>query len=93
MRVKSHSVLGEVMTLSVCLGAASAAVAWTSHARAVDECSTAIAVLNGSETAFDTTLATPSANPPSDTLCKGFLLEWNNSPDVWFSYTDRKSVV
>jgi alpha-tubulin suppressor-like RCC1 family protein len=56
-------------------------------ALAQDECATAVPILNGVPLSFSTLSATPSPNPPSDSLCKGYLLEWNNSPDVWFAYT------
>jgi hypothetical protein len=53
---------------------------------AQDECSSAVTVTAGVPAAFDTTAATPSANPPTDTQCAGTFLNWGESPDVWFRF-------
>jgi alpha-tubulin suppressor-like RCC1 family protein len=55
-------------------------------AAAQDECGTAIPIVLGVPQAFDTSVATPSPNPPSDDLCPGTYLNWANSNDVWFSW-------
>ncbi|MBL6997249.1 MAG: hypothetical protein ISR75_02280, partial [Phycisphaerales bacterium] len=47
-----------------------------------DDCSSATEAFEGPN-AFDTTLATPSADPPDDTMCAGTALDWMNSPDMW----------
>ncbi|RLS86672.1 MAG: hypothetical protein DWI10_10745, partial [Planctomycetota bacterium] len=60
---------------------------FTLNARAQDECSSAIDVLPNAPTAFNTIVATPSANPPSDSLCSDYFLQWGNSKDVWLRYT------
>ncbi len=57
-----------------------------SAALAQDECATATNVTAGVPAAFDTTTATPSANPPTDAQCAGTFLAWGNSADVWFRY-------
>ncbi len=59
-------------------------------AGAGDECSNAMIANNGSNP-FETLTATPSDNPPTDELCPGTYLDWENSPDVWFRYTANDS--
>jgi hypothetical protein len=58
-----------------------------------DECSTAVALVDDIPTSFDTTTATPSADPaPDDTQCAGSFLDWGtNNPDVWFSFTPSEN--
>ena len=58
-----------------------------SAALAQDECTSAANVTAGVPASFDTTNATPSANPPTDALCPGTYLSWGNSNDVWFRFT------
>lgn len=58
-----------------------------------DECTGAITLVDGVPVAFDTTSATPSADPaPTDTLCAGSFLDWGTgNRDVWFKYTPSAS--
>jgi hypothetical protein len=58
----------------------------TPAALAQDECTSAVTVTAGVPANFDTTTATPSADPPSDAQCAGTFLNWANSPDVWFRF-------
>jgi len=58
----------------------------TPHASAQNECTTAIPITAGEPTAFSTSAATASANPPSNALCPGTALDWANSADVWFRW-------
>lgn len=78
-------------SLSSTLGVAFAAACTTLIASSVyaqDECASAATVLAGVPSAFDTTAATPSANPPADTLCTGTFLNWlATQNDVWFKFT------
>ena len=50
-----------------------------------DECSTAVAAVDGAN-AFDTTFMTASDPVPDDTMCPGEALDWMNSPDMWMAY-------
>ncbi len=53
-----------------------------------DECASAVSVLAGVGTAFNTTAATPSGNIPTDALCTGTYLNWlATCNDVWFKFT------
>lgn len=53
-----------------------------------DNCSTAEVAILGVPAAFDTTNATASPEPVSDTQCAGTFLNWGtNDPDVWFRWT------
>ncbi len=74
-------------TLSVAFAAACTTLI-ASSAQAQDECAGAAPVTAGVPSAFDTTTATPSANPPTDALCTGTYLNWlATQNDVWFSFT------
>lgn len=55
-------------------------------ALAQDECTSAVTATTGVPAPFNTTTATPSANPPTDTQCTGTFLNWGNSADVWFRW-------
>ena len=48
-------------------------------ALAQDECTSAVTATTGVPAPFNTTTATPSANPPTDTQCTGTFLNWGNS--------------
>jgi len=64
------------------------ASAITVGASAQDECATAVTVTDGVPTAFTTVTATPSADPPADTLCAGTSLNWlPTQNDVWMKFT------
>lgn len=54
-----------------------------------DECTNAITAVEGSPNNFDTTTATPSANPPADGPCT--FLDWNNSQDLWYVWNPSAS--
>ncbi|MBL9149871.1 MAG: hypothetical protein JNM94_14365 [Phycisphaerae bacterium] len=54
-----------------------------------DECSDAIVALEGSPNLFNTSTATPSANPPADGACQ--FLDWGNSQDLWYAWTPSAS--
>ncbi|MBU3729269.1 MAG: hypothetical protein FGM37_08500 [Phycisphaerales bacterium] len=63
-----------------------------SVALAQDECATAVTVTSGAPSPFNTTTATPSANPPTDAQCTGTFLSWGTAnPDVWFRFTAPSS--
>jgi hypothetical protein len=51
-----------------------------------DECANAIVATDGAN-AFDTSIMTPSGDPPDDSICAGTFLEWGDSQDVWFVWT------
>ena len=69
-------------------------MATLSHtALAQDECATAINLTSGVPAAFDTTVATPSADPPSDAQCANSSLDWGSSADVWFRLVASSSGV
>ena len=51
-----------------------------------DECADAI-VVTANATPYDTTGMTPSQPQPDDTMCSASALDWDNSPDIWFSWT------
>ncbi len=51
-----------------------------------DECVDALFASEGANI-FDTSNASPSTPEPDDSMCPGTYLNWNNSPDVWFSFT------
>ncbi len=55
-----------------------------------DECSDAIVASVGANS-FDTTSATPSPEIPDEAQCAGTWLDWNNSPDIWFTFTPLTS--
>ncbi len=63
-------------------------VASTAYAGPGDECSNAVQMVVGVNN-FDTTTATPSADPPADETCT--FLDWGNSNDVWFVWTPTQS--
>ncbi|MDP7006532.1 MAG: hypothetical protein QF718_10025 [Phycisphaerales bacterium] len=54
-------------------------------AGAGDECSTAVAFVEGANP-FDTTMMTPSQPQPDDSQCAGTYLDWTDSPDMWGEY-------
>ena len=49
-----------------------------------DECEVALPAFVGANW-FDTTIMSPSQPQPDDSQCSS--LDWDNSPDVWFSFT------
>jgi len=51
-----------------------------------DECADAVVASLGANP-FDTTLATPSDNEPTDELCAGTFLDWGGSQDIWMVWT------
>lgn len=51
-----------------------------------DECADAVVASVG-ENPFDTTLATPSEDAPTDELCSGTYLSWGESNDIWMVWT------
>ena len=55
-----------------------------------DECDEAIEVTTGSAL-FDTTFMSPSLPLPNEALCPDSNLEWNNSKDVWYSFSPPSS--
>jgi hypothetical protein len=55
-----------------------------------DECSDAIQASIGANS-FDSTNATPSPEIPNEAQCAGTFLDWNNSPDIWFTFTPLTS--
>ena len=74
-------------TLNVAFAAACTTLI-ASSVYAQDECASAATVTSGVAISFDTTSATPSANPPADTLCTGTYLNWlATQNDVWFKFT------
>ena len=75
--------LSSTLTWSV---ATISATLLASAALAQDECTSAVNVTAGVPASFDTTSATPSANPPTDELCPGTYLSWGTSNDVWFRF-------
>ena len=58
---------------------------------AQDECTGAANVTAGTPAAFNTSTATPSADPPTDALCPGTYLSWGTSNDVWFRFVAPES--
>ena len=59
-------------------------------AGAGDECASALIASFGGN-AFETNTATPSDNPPDESLCSGTYLDWDNSADVWFRFDAPQS--
>lgn len=59
------------MALQMVSMAAVAVGGITLEVHAQDECATALPLATGVPLPFDTTVATPSANPPSDDSCPG----------------------
>ncbi len=67
-------------------GAGLAAMLAASSAFA-DECVDAVTIEQDVPAAFDTTTATPSAEPVDETQCANTFLDWGtNNPDVWFKF-------
>ncbi len=64
----------------------------TAMAQVNDECSGAVTLVSGIGTAFDTTAATTSPEPVSDTQCTGTDLSWGTAnKDVWFKWVSPGS--
>ena len=51
-----------------------------------DECSVAMIATLGANS-YETDTATPSSPEPDASMCQGTYLNWNNSQDIWFSWT------
>ena len=51
-----------------------------------DECADAVVASLGANP-FDTSLATPSDDEPTDELCTGTYLDWGGSQDIWMVFT------
>ena len=75
---------------SLLVTAVLAACGFTATAMGQDECATAT-LANLGPNHYSLATATASADAVDDTQCAGTYLDWNNSPDVWFTYTSATS--
>ena len=57
-----------------------------------DECQNASVVFEG-PSPFDTTNATPSDPQPDESMCADTFLNWEESPDIWLSWTAQNDGV
>ncbi|MEY3022867.1 MAG: hypothetical protein RIS86_2065, partial [Planctomycetota bacterium] len=75
---------------SLLVTAVLAACGFTATAMGQDECATAT-LANLGPNPYSLGTATPSTDAIDDTQCAGTYLDWNNSPDVWFTYNSQTS--